>query len=72
MTMRTLGALLLLVGIVGFFYCSSHLSGLESIPEGTSLGNYLQYDAGKFELGRYLALIAGFIGILLSLFPKGR
>ena len=51
--MRTLGALLLLVGIVGFFYCSSHLSGLESIPEGTSLGNYLQYDAGKFELGRY-------------------
>jgi len=70
--MRTLGALLLLVGIVGFFYCSSHLSGLESIPEGTSLGNYLQYDAGKFELGRYLALIVGFIGILLSLFPKGR
>jgi hypothetical protein len=70
--MRTLGALLLLVGIVGFFYCSSHLSGVESIPEGTSLGNYLQYEAGKFELGRYLALMAAFIGVLLSLFPKGR
>jgi hypothetical protein len=70
--MRTMGALLLVVGIAGFFYCSTHLSGLESIPEGTSLRNYLEYDAGKFELGRYLAVIAGFIGVLLSLFPKGR
>jgi len=70
--MRTFGALLLVAGVAGFFYCSSHLSGLESIPEGTSIGNYLQYDAGKFELGRYLALVAAFIGLLLSLFPKGR
>jgi hypothetical protein len=70
--MRTLGALLLLVGIVAFFYCSTHLSGLESIPEGTSLSNYLEYDAGKFELGRYVGLVAAFIGVLLSLFPKGR
>jgi len=70
--MRTLGALLLLVGIVGFFYCSSHLSGLESIPEGTALGDYLRYEAGKFELGRYLALVAALIGVILSMFPKGR
>jgi hypothetical protein len=70
--MRTLGYLLLLAGIVGFFYCSSHLSGLESIPEGTSLGRYLEYDAGKFELGRYLSLMAAFVGVLLALFPKGR
>ena len=70
--MRTLGGLLVLVGIVGFFYCSSHLSGLESIPEGTSLGDYLQYEAGKFELGRYVALISELLGVLLSMFPKGR
>jgi hypothetical protein len=70
--MRTLGGLLILVGIVGFFYCSSHLSGLESIPDGTSLGDYLQYEAGKFELGRYVALISALIGVLLSMFPKGR
>jgi hypothetical protein len=70
--MRTLGALLLLVGIVGFFYCSSHMSGLESIPEGTSLGRYLEYDAGKFELGRYASLVAALIGVILSMFPKGR
>jgi hypothetical protein len=70
--MRTLGGLLVLVGIVGFFYCSTHMQGLESIPEGTSLGRYLEYDAGKFELGRYLSLVAGLIGAILSLFPKGR
>ena len=70
--MRTLGALLAVAGIVGFFYCSSHLSGLESIPEGTSLGRYLEYDAGKYELGRYGALISALVGVLLSMFPKGR
>lgn len=70
--MRTLGGLLLLVGIVGFFYCSSNLSGLESIPEGTSLRRYLEYDAGRYELGRYLALVAAFIGVILAMFPKGR
>jgi hypothetical protein len=70
--MRTLGGLLIIAGVVGFFYCSSHLSGLESIPEGTSLGRYLEYDAGKMELGRYASLVAGMIGLLLSVFPKGR
>jgi hypothetical protein len=70
--MRTLGGLLLLVGIVGFFYCSAHMSEVDLIPEGTSLSHYLEYDAGKYELGRYLSLISGMIGIIMSLFPKGR
>ena len=70
--MRTLGGLLILVGVVGFFYCSSHLSGLESIPEGTELSKYLEYDAGRYELGRYAAVITALVGALLSLFPKGR
>jgi hypothetical protein len=70
--MRTLGALLVLAGIVGFFYCSNQLGGLPAIPEGTTLQRYLEYDAGKFELGRYLSLVGGFIGVILSLFPKGR
>ena len=70
--MRTLGALLLLIGIVGFVYCSSHLSGLDPVPEGTDLSRYLDYDAGRYELGRYLAVLSGLVGVLLSLFPKGR
>ena len=70
--MRTLGALLVLAGIVGFLYCSSQVSDLPAIPEGTSLERNLEYDSGKFELGRYLSLVAGLIGVILSMFPKGR
>ena len=70
--MRSLGGVLVLAGIIGFFYCSSHLDGLESIPEGVSLSRYLEYDAGKFELGRYASVISGLVGLLLSVFPKGR
>ena len=70
--MRTLGALLLLVGIVGFFYCSSRLGGLDPVPEGVALHHYLEYDAGKYELGRYAGVMCALVGVLLSLFPKGR
>ena len=70
--MRSFGGVLLLAGLIGFFYCSSQLSGLEPVPEGAELGRYLEYDAGKYELGRYLGLTAAFVGVILSLFPKGR
>ena len=61
-----------MAGVFGFFYGSSRPSGLPPVPEGTSLGDYVRYDAGKLELGRYVSLMAAFIGGLLSLFPKGR
>jgi len=70
--MRALGGILIIIGVVGFFYCSSHLEGLESIPEGTTISRYLEYDAGRYELGRYGAVIVGMVGGLLSVFPKGR
>ncbi|HUG51977.1 MAG TPA: hypothetical protein VMR21_00175 [Vicinamibacteria bacterium] len=70
--MRTFGGLLLLAGAVGFFYCSSQLSELPPVPEGVDLGRYLDYEAGKYELGRYAALVGAMVGLILSLFPKGR
>jgi hypothetical protein len=70
--MRSLGGLLLLGGVVGFLYCSSQLSELPPIPDGTSLGDYVRYESGKFELGRYVGICAAFVGLLLALFPKGR
>ena len=70
--MRTFGLLMIVAGIVGFFYCSSHMSGLPEIPDGTALGDYVRTDAGRYELGRYLSLMSGFIGLLLYFFPKGR
>lgn len=70
--MRNLGLVLLAVALFGFFYCSTRLAGLEPVPPGTELGDYLRHDAGRWELGRYGAAILGLIGLLLALFPRGR
>jgi hypothetical protein len=64
--------ILLLGGIIAFFYCSSQLSGFSPVPAEVSLGDYLRYDAGRWELGRYAAAALTGIGFLLALFPKGR
>jgi hypothetical protein len=70
--MRNLGGALLLLGALGFFYCSARLSNLDPVPAGLSIRDTLQYTAGRFELGRYAAALAGAIGFILALFPKGR
>ena len=70
--MRNVGLILLFAGVLGFFYCSSRLSGLPAVPADVALGDYLRYEAGKFELGRYAAAMAAGLGVLLALFPKGR
>jgi hypothetical protein len=70
--MRTLGMAMLVGGLFGFFYCSSRLAGLEPVPASVAVGEYLQYEAGRWELGRYGAALAVLIGIVLSVFPKGR
>lgn len=70
--MRNAGGVLLLVGVLGFFYCSARLSNLEPVPAGKSIGESLEYPAGRFEVGRYGAAMAGALGLILALFPKGR
>ncbi|HEY3119437.1 MAG TPA: hypothetical protein VGL15_02365 [Vicinamibacteria bacterium] len=70
--MRNLGGVLLLAGIIGFFYCSSELSKYSSPPPETSIGQMMDHPAGRMELGRYVAAGAAFLGVLLVMFPKGR
>jgi hypothetical protein len=70
--MRTIGFVLLAAGVLGFLYCSSQLSSLEPVPAGVALGDYMRYEAGKLELGRYASAMGGFIGLLLAFFPQGR
>jgi hypothetical protein len=70
--MRNLGLILLAGGFLAFFYCTTRLSGLEPVPDGVAVSEYLRYDAGVWELGRYAAAVAGLIGLLMSFFPKGR
>jgi len=64
--------ILLLLGIIGFFFCSSELSSMSPVPADVALGDYLRYEAGKWELGRYASAALAGIGFLLALFPKGR
>jgi hypothetical protein len=70
--MRNIGLVLLAGGVLGFLYCSSQLSGMQPVPAGVELGEYMNYEAGKLELARYAAAMFGFIGLLLAFFPSGR
>jgi hypothetical protein len=70
--MRGFGFLLLAAGILGFLYFGSRLSGLEPVPAGVELGDYMRYEAGKAELLRYASAFVALLGVLLAMFPKGR
>jgi len=70
--MRNLGLVLLIVGILAFFYVSARLDDAEPLPEGLSIGESLKEPAGRWQMVRYAcAGVAGF-GLLMALFPKGR
>jgi hypothetical protein len=70
--MRKLGLVVLVGGLFGFFYASSQMAGLQPLPPDVAIGDYMQYEAGKWELARYGGALAVLIGIVLSLFPSGR
>jgi hypothetical protein len=70
--MRNFGAVLLLLGILGFLYATSRLDEAAPLPEGISVGEGLRQPAGRWEMARYgCAGVAGF-GLLMAMFPKGR
>lgn len=70
--MRNFGGLLLLLGVLGFFYASAQLGRFEPVPDGLSVSESLRYPAGRWELIRYGCAGAAGVGLLLALFPKGR
>lgn len=70
--MRNFGAILLLLGIAGFFYASSRLGEAEPLPEGLSISEGLQHPAGRWDVARYGCAAVGGFGLLMALFPKGR
>jgi hypothetical protein len=70
--MRNFGLILLLLGILGFFYASSQLDEAEPLPEGLSVAEGLRHPAGRWDLARYGCAAVGGFGVLLALFPKGR
>jgi hypothetical protein len=70
--MRSFGATLLLLGILGYAYAAGRESELPPIAEGLSIGESFEQPAGRWQAARYgAAAVAGF-GLLMLLFPKGR
>jgi hypothetical protein len=70
--MRNFGGICLLLGIAGFLYFSSLQSALPDLPANLSISQTLEYPAGRYEMGKYVAAIIGALGVLLALFPRGR
>ncbi|HEY6555347.1 MAG TPA: hypothetical protein VI669_18460 [Vicinamibacteria bacterium] len=70
--MRNFGGILLLAGVLGFFYCTGQRDTYPELPPGLSVSDSLKQPAGKWDVARYAcAGIAGF-GLLMAFFPKGR
>jgi hypothetical protein len=70
--MRNFGGIMLVVGVLGFFYCGGQRDKYPELPEGLSLSDSLKQPAGKWDVARYAcAGLAGF-GLLMAFFPKGR
>jgi hypothetical protein len=70
--MRNFGAVLLLVGVLGFFYSSTRLERETPLPEGLTVNEGLEHPAGRWEMARYVAGGAAAFGLLMALLPKGR
>jgi len=70
--MRNFGLVLLLLGILGFFYCSSRLDAVDPLPEGLSISEGLRLPAGRWDMARYGCAAAAGFGLLMAMFPKGR
>jgi hypothetical protein len=70
--MRNFGGILMLLGILGFFYAGAQLEKHEPLPPGVSLSEGLEKPTGRWEMARYACAGAAGIGLLLAMFPKGR
>jgi hypothetical protein len=70
--MRNFGAILLLLGILGFLYASQQVEKQEPLPAGVSVTEGVERPAGRWELARYACAGMAGIGLLMAMFPKGR
>jgi hypothetical protein len=70
--MRNFGGIMLLVGVLGFFYCTGQRDNYPALPEGLSLSDSMRQPAGKWDVGRYVCAGVACFGLLMAFFPKGR
>ncbi len=70
--MRTFGAVLVVLGIVGFIFASDQIEKLGPPAYELELSQYLRHPTGRMELLKFGSAVTGAIGLLFALYPKGR
>jgi hypothetical protein len=70
--MRRFGIGLILVGACAYYVCGQQLDEATPVPAGLSIQESVDYAAGRYEIGQYVAAMVGGIGLLLLMFPQGR
>jgi hypothetical protein len=70
--MRNFGGIMLVLGVLGFFYCTGQRDASPPLPEGLSMGDSMKQPAGKWDVGRYACAAGAGFGLLMAFFPKGR
>jgi hypothetical protein len=70
--MRSFGMVLLALGVVGFLYSSDQASKHPPLSETLTVSESLRQPGGRWQAARYASGLAGALGVLLVMFPKGR
>ncbi len=70
--MRQWGAFFILVGVIGFFYCSDRASKEPPVPEGLTVLETLHEPAGRWLVGRYVCACLSAGGAVVLLFGRSR
>jgi hypothetical protein len=70
--MRHAGAVLVLVGVVGYFYCSSKVSGAPPYRQDAGILETLREPGARWDLARYASAFVGATGSVLLLFTRRR
>ena len=70
--MRNFGGILMLLGILGFFYAAQQLEKHEPVRQGATISESIDRPAGRWEMARYAFAGAAGFGLLMAMFPKGR
>ncbi len=70
--MRKFGSVLMLLGVLGFFYASSKVDEMPPLPDGLTMTETLREPAGRWQMVRFGSAVAAAFGLLMAMFPKGR
>jgi hypothetical protein len=71
--MRNFGLSLMLIGAIGFLYCSSEIEHTEPMPPNVDVVEGVRfYPRGRLEVGRFAGVAGVAIGLLMAAASKGR